>query len=49
MGRVAEVECPKCKKKFIATIQMLDIPRIKFHCPWCNTYFEQSESPHIKK
>ncbi len=49
MGRVAEVQCPKCEKQFIATIQMLNVPDIKFHCPWCDAYFKKGESPHIKK
>lgn len=49
MGRVAEVQCPKCEKKFIATIQMLNVSDVKFHCPWCDTYFKKSESPQIKK
>jgi len=46
---MAEVQCPKCKKNFVATIQMLEVPGIKFHCPWCDTYFTQDESPKIRK
>lgn len=49
MSKVAEVECPKCHKTFIVNYIMIGEPGIDFHCPWCDTYFKEQESPKIRK
>jgi hypothetical protein len=46
MGACASVECPRCHKEFIVTPIMLGAGH-KFHCPFCDAYFPENESPRI--
>jgi hypothetical protein len=46
MGACANVECPKCHKEFIVTPSLLGMG-VKLHCPFCDLYFLDSESPNI--
>ena len=47
MAQVVEVTCPKCQKIFVVNPHMLG-SGMKFHCPFCDTYFEEKESPKIR-
>ena len=48
MAQSVEVSCPKCEKVFVVNPHMLG-SGMKFHCPFCDTYFEEKESPKIRK
>jgi uncharacterized Zn-finger protein len=48
MAQVVEVTCPKCKKIFVVNPHMLG-SGMKFHCPFCDAYFDEKDSPKIKK
>ena len=47
MGQVVEVTCPQCKKMFEVNPHMLGSDH-DFHCPFCNSYFPEKESPRIR-
>lgn len=46
MANVFWLTCPKCGKRFYAEITMLEIDT-KFHCPFCDLYFDREE--RVKK
>jgi len=46
MGACAVVECPRCHKEFIVSPTMLGLG-VDFHCPYCDAYFPEAESPRI--
>ncbi len=46
MGACANVECPKCHKEFIVSPSMLGMG-VKLHCPFCDNYFPEADSPSI--
>jgi uncharacterized Zn-finger protein len=48
MGQTIEVNCPKCIKVFVATPHMLG-SGMNFHCPFCDVYFSEKDSPKIRK
>jgi uncharacterized Zn-finger protein len=48
MAQVVEVTCPQCKKVFVVNPHMLG-SEMKFHCPFCDGYFDEKDSPKIKK
>jgi uncharacterized Zn-finger protein len=48
MGQAVEVTCPKCQKIFVVNPHMLG-SGMDFHCPFCNVYFPEKESPKIRK
>ena len=48
MGQAVEISCPKCKKVFVANHHMLG-SGMDFHCPFCDLYFHEKESPKIRK
>jgi hypothetical protein len=48
MAQVVEVSCPKCQKDFVVSPHMLG-SGMKFHCPFCDCYFPERDSPKIKK
>ena len=48
MGQAVEVTCPKCPKKFVVNPHMLGSGML-FHCPFCDDYFPEEESPRIWK
>lgn len=49
MGQAVEVTCP-CEKseKFVVNPHMLG-SGMEFHCPFCDAYFPEQESPKIWK
>lgn len=49
MGMSYEVECPNCHEEFIVSPSLLETPEYDFHCPFCDTYFPQSEAVKIRK
>ena len=48
MGQTIEVTCPKCQKMFVAHPHMLNSGK-DFHCPYCDLYFPEKDSPKIRK
>ena len=48
MGQAVEVTCPTCKKIFVVNPDMLG-SGMNFHCPYCNLYFPENDSPKIRK
>lgn len=48
MGACVVITCPSCKKEFIASPSMLG-QGVDYHCPFCNTYFPEKDSPKIVK
>ena len=44
MGQAVEVTCPTCKKIFVVNPHMLG-SQMDFHCPYCNLYFPEKDSP----
>jgi uncharacterized Zn-finger protein len=48
MGQAVEVTCPTCKKVFVVNPHMLG-SEMDFHCPYCNLYFPEKDSPKIRK
>ncbi len=48
MGQAVEVTCPTCKKIFVVNPHMLG-SGMNFHCPFCDRYFPQKDSPKIRK
>ena len=48
MGQAVEITCPKCKKIFVANPHMLG-SGMDFHCPFCDLYFPEKDSPKIRK
>ena len=48
MGACAEVECPICHKKFVVSPSALG-KSLELHCPFCDGYFKEEESPKIWK
>lgn len=48
MGQVVEVTCPKCNQWFVANPHMLGSD-MDFHCPFCDIYFSEKDSPKIRK
>jgi uncharacterized Zn-finger protein len=48
MGQAVEVSCPKCKKIFVVNPHMLG-SGMDFHCPFCDLYFAEKDSPKIRK
>jgi uncharacterized Zn-finger protein len=48
MGQAVEITCPKCKKVFVANPHMLG-SSMDFHCPFCDLYFPEKDSPKIRK
>lgn len=48
MGACIVVACPKCRKEFIASPSMLG-KGVDYHCPFCNTYFPEKDSPKITR
>lgn len=49
MGQAVEVTCP-CERgeKFVVNPHMLG-SGMEFHCPFCDAYFPEQESPRIWK
>ncbi|MGH7768315.1 MAG: hypothetical protein ACREQP_12730 [Candidatus Binatia bacterium] len=48
MGQTIEITCPKCNKIFVANPHMLG-SGMNFHCPFCDAYFPEKDSPKIRK
>ena len=48
MGQAVEVTCPTCKKTFVVNPHMLG-SGMNFHCPYCDLYFPEKDSPKIRK
>jgi len=48
MGQAVEVTCPRCRKVFVVVPHMLGSGK-DFHCPFCDLYFPEQESPEISK
>ncbi len=48
MGQAVEVTCPKCNEQFVVNPHMLG-SGMEFHCPFCDVYFPEEESPRIWK
>jgi hypothetical protein len=48
MGQAVEVTCPTYKKTFVVNPHMLG-SGMKFHCPYCDLYFPENDSPKIRK
>jgi hypothetical protein len=48
MGQAVEVTCPTCKKIFVVNPHMLG-SGMNFHCPFCDLYFPEKDSPKIRK
>ena len=48
MGQAIEVTWPKCDEKFVVNPHMLG-SGMEFHCPFCDVYFPEEESPKIWK
>ena len=48
MGQAVEVTCPKCNKIFVVKPTMLGAG-VEFHCPFCDTYFPEGDSPAIRR
>ncbi len=46
MGQAVEVTCPKCNQVFVINPHMLGAGH-DFHCPFCDLYFPEKESPKI--
>jgi len=46
MGQAVEVTCPKCKQVFVVNPHMLGSGH-DFHCPFCELYFPEKDSPKI--
>ena len=44
MANVFWLSCPGCKKRFYAESAMLRI-KTKFHCPFCDLYFDREAIP----
>lgn len=49
MGQAVEVTCPcERREKFVVNPHMLG-SGMEFHCPFCDAYFPEQESPRIWK
>lgn len=48
MGRCAEIDCPKCRKTFVVSYHMIGAG-MDYHCPFCDLYFKEAESPRLVK
>jgi len=48
MGACIDVECPQCNKVFIVSPSMIGLG-VDFHCPFCDSYFKEEESPNVDK
>ena len=48
MGRCASIECPRCKKEFVVSYHMIGL-EVPYHCPFCDLYFKEEESPRLVK
>ncbi len=44
MGQAVEITCPDCKKIFVVNPHMLG-SGMNFHCPFCDLYFPEKDSP----
>ena len=48
MGRCASIECPRCKREFVVSYHMIGL-EVAYHCPFCDLYFKEEESPRLVK
>ena len=48
MGQAVEITCSDCKKIFVVNPHMLG-SGMNFHCPFCDKYFPEKDSPKIRK
>lgn len=48
MGACATVVCPHCGKEFVVSPDMLG-KGYEYHCPFCDVYFQEQESPKVVK
>jgi uncharacterized Zn-finger protein len=48
MGQAVEVTCPGCRKVFVVSPHMLG-SSMDFHCPFCDLYFPEQQSPKVRK
>jgi transposase-like protein len=46
VGQCASIECPRCRKAFVVSPHMLG-RGLRYHCPFCDLYFTEEESPRV--
>lgn len=48
MAECVEITCPGCNGVFVVVPHMLKIKDVDFHCPFCDLYFKQEQSPKVR-